>query len=92
MLAAIDAGLATSPCFPSDTWKQRYIRRILPLAKARGVSSLATDLWCRSKLLGTAGYSQPLQAPPRGKLSSGGVDDAVAVLRLTVNGSACTLR
>jgi hypothetical protein len=38
------------------------------------------------KLLGdTAGYNQPLQLRPRGKLSSGGVDDAVAVLpRLSV--------
>jgi hypothetical protein len=66
---------------------ERYITETLPLAQARGVGTICFKTFGAGKLLGdTTGYNQPLQLRPRGKLSSGGVDDAVAVLpRLTVS-------
>jgi aryl-alcohol dehydrogenase-like predicted oxidoreductase len=64
----------------------RYVEEILPLAKAHGVGTVGFKTFGAGKLLGdTAGYNQPLQLRPRGKLSSGGADDAQAVLpRLSV--------
>lgn len=85
--AAIEAGLCDIAMFPVGPFvDERYITETLPLAKARGVGSICFKTFGAGKLLGdTAGYNQPLQRRPRGKLSSGGVDDAVAVLpRLTV--------
>jgi len=86
--AAIEAGLCDIVMFPVGPFvDERYITGILPLAKARGVGIICFKTFGAGKLLGdTAGYNQPLQLRPRGKLSSGGVDDAVAVLpRLTVS-------
>ncbi|HYD53412.1 MAG TPA: aldo/keto reductase [Gemmatimonadaceae bacterium] len=65
---------------------RRYVTEILPLAKARDVGTVCFKTFGAGKLLGdTAGYNQPLSLRPRGKLSSGGSDDAVATLpRLSV--------
>ena len=64
----------------------RYVTEILPLARARNVGTVCFKTFGAGKLLGdTAGYNQPLSHRPRGKLSSGGSDDAVATLpRLSV--------
>lgn len=86
--AAIEAGLCDIAMFPIGPFvDERYVTEILPLARAHGVGSICFKTFGAGKLLGdTAGYNQPLQLRPRGKLSSGGVDDAVSVLpRLTVS-------
>ena len=55
----------------------RYVDDILPLASARGVGTVCFKTFGAGKLLGdTGGYNQPLKARPRGKVSSGGTDDA----------------
>ena len=85
--AAISAGLCDIVLFPVGPFvDQRYIADILPLARARGVGTVCFKTFGAGKLLGdTAGYNQPLQLRPRGKLSSGGTDEADAVLpRLSV--------
>ena len=85
--AAIDADLCDVAMFPVGPFVDaRYVGEILPLARARGVGTVCFKTFGAGKLLGdTAGYNQPLQLRPRGKLSSGGADDAVATLpRLTV--------
>jgi 1-deoxyxylulose-5-phosphate synthase len=66
---------------------QRYITEILPLARARNIGTVCFKSFGAGKLLGdTAGYNQPLQRRPRGKLSSGGSDETQAVLpRLSVS-------
>jgi aryl-alcohol dehydrogenase-like predicted oxidoreductase len=65
---------------------QRYISEILPLAREHSVGTVCFKTFGAGKLLGdTAGYNQPLQRRPRGKLSSGGTDDTLALLpRLSV--------
>ena len=86
--AAITAGLCDIAMFPIGPFVDlRYITEILPLAKAHGVGSVCFKTFGAGKLLGdTSGYNQPLQLRPRGKLSSGGVDETEAVLpRLTVS-------
>lgn len=86
--AAIEAGLCDIVMFPVGPFvHDRYITEILPLAKAHGVGAVCFKTFGAGKLLGdTIGYNQPLQLRPRGKLSSGGVETAVAVLpRLTVD-------
>lgn len=85
--AAIEAGLCDIVLFPVGPFVDlRYIQEILPLAKARGIATVCFKTFGAGKLLGdTSGYNQPLQLRPRGKLSSGGVDETEAVLpRLTV--------
>jgi 1-deoxyxylulose-5-phosphate synthase len=85
--AAIEAGLCDIVMFPVGPFvNERYITETLPLAKQRGVGTVCFKTFGAGKLLGdTQGYNQPLQLRPRGKLSSGGVADAVAVLpRLSV--------
>lgn len=86
--AAIEAGLCDIALFPVGPFVDlRYITEILPLAKAQGVGTVCFKTFGAGKLLGdTSGYNQPLQLRPRGKLSSGGQDESVAVLpRLTVS-------
>lgn len=86
--AAITAGLCDIAMFPIGPFVDlRYVTEILPLAKAHGVGSVCFKTFGAGKLLGdTTGYNQPLQLRPRGKLSSGGVDETEAVLpRLTVS-------
>jgi aryl-alcohol dehydrogenase-like predicted oxidoreductase len=85
--AAISAGLCDIVMFPIGPFvDQRYVDEILPLAKAHGVGTVCFKTFGAGKLLGdTAGYNQPLQLRPRGKLSSGGADDTQATLpRLSV--------
>lgn len=84
---AIEAGLCDIVMFPVGPFvDERYIAETLPLARSRGVGTICFKTFGAGKLLGdTVGYNQPLQQRPRGKLSSGGVDDVQAVLpRLTV--------
>ena len=86
--AAISAGLCDIVLFPVGPFvDQRYITETLPLAKAHGIGTVCFKTFGAGKLLGdTAGYNQPLQLRPRGKLSSGGAEDTQAVLpRLTVS-------
>jgi aryl-alcohol dehydrogenase-like predicted oxidoreductase len=85
--AAITAGLCDIVMFPIGPFvDQRYVDDILPLAKAYGVGTICFKTFGAGKLLGdTAGYNQPLQLRPRGKLSSGGASDTRATLpRLSV--------
>lgn len=64
----------------------RYVDELLPLARSQGVGTVSFKTFGAGKLLGdTEGYGQPLQARPRGKVSSGGQEAATASLpRLTV--------
>jgi aryl-alcohol dehydrogenase-like predicted oxidoreductase len=55
----------------------RYAGAILPLARQHGVGTVCFKTFGAGKLLGdTEGYSRPLSRRPRGKLSSGGSDEA----------------
>jgi 1-deoxyxylulose-5-phosphate synthase len=86
--AAIIAGLCDIAMFAVGPFvDERYTSDILPLAKSRGVGTVCFKTFGAGKLLGdTLGYNQPLQQRPRGKFSSGGVDDTRAVLpRLSVS-------
>ncbi len=80
--AAIEAGVCDVAMFPLGPFvDQRYVAEILPLARARGVATVCFKTFGAGKLLGdVSGYNQPLQLRPRGKLSSGGEEDSVAVL------------
>ena len=85
--AAISAGLCDIALFAVGPFVDpRYVDEILPLAKANGVGTVCFKTFGAGKLVGdTAGYNQPLQQRPRGKISSGGGDAAVAMLpRLSV--------
>lgn len=85
--AAISAGLCDIVMFPIGPFVDwRYVAEILPLARERGIGTVCFKTFGAGKLLGdTAGYNQPLQQRPRGKRSSGGVDDSTAILpRLSV--------
>jgi 1-deoxyxylulose-5-phosphate synthase len=85
--AAITAGLCDIVMFPIGPFVDlRYVDDILPLAQAHGVGTVCFKTFGAGKLLGdTAGYNQPLQLRPRGKLSSGGTNDTHATLpRLSV--------
>ncbi|MDZ4717345.1 MAG: aldo/keto reductase [Roseiflexaceae bacterium] len=86
--AAMTAGLCDLVMFPIGPFVDlRYITEILPLAKSLGIGSVCFKTFGAGKLLGdTAGYNQPLQLRPRGKLSSGGMEDTQATLpRLSVH-------
>jgi aryl-alcohol dehydrogenase-like predicted oxidoreductase len=78
--AAIEAGLCDVAMFPVGPFVDaRYVDEILPLARARSVGTVCFKTFGAGKLVGdTVGYNQPLQHRPRGKLSSGGTDAAVA--------------
>jgi aryl-alcohol dehydrogenase-like predicted oxidoreductase len=85
--AAILAGRCDIAMFAIGPFvDNRYVDEILPLAKQHGVGTVCFKTFGAGKLLGdTAGYNQPLRQRPRGKLSSGGADDAPATLpRLSV--------
>jgi hypothetical protein len=85
--AAIVDGWCAVVLFPIGPFVDaRYVTEILPLAKAHQVGTICFKTFGARKLLGdTAGYNQPLQRRPRGKLSSGGSDQTQAVLpRLSV--------
>jgi aryl-alcohol dehydrogenase-like predicted oxidoreductase len=72
--AAIESGLCDVVLFPIGPHVDpRYVKQTLPLARARGVGTVCFKTFGAGKLLGdTEGYSRPLAARPRGKLSSGG--------------------
>lgn len=88
LLAALQADLCDILMFPIGPFVDaRYITEVLPLAKAKNVGTVCFKTFGAGKLLGdTVGYNQPLQLRPRGKLSSGGSNDAEAVWpRLSVS-------
>jgi aryl-alcohol dehydrogenase-like predicted oxidoreductase len=85
---AIAGGRCDVLMFPIGPFvDRRYEAEVLPLARARGIGTICFKTFGAGKLLGdTEGYSRPLQARPRGKLSSGGADDARPALpRLRVD-------
>jgi aryl-alcohol dehydrogenase-like predicted oxidoreductase len=85
--AALAAGVCDVVMFPLGPFvDSRYVTDVLPLAQALGVGTVCFKAFGSGKLLGdTTGYDQPLKTRPREKVSSGGTDDAHAVLpRLTV--------
>jgi len=78
LAAALDSGRCDAILFPvGPVCDERHITEILPRARALGVGTLGMKAFAGGKLLGdTEGYGRPLADRPRGKLSSGGVDDA----------------
>jgi aryl-alcohol dehydrogenase-like predicted oxidoreductase len=83
---ALDAALEARACdvvmFPIGPFVDaRYVERVLPKARELGVGSVCFKTFGAGKLLGdTEGYGRPLSARPRGKLSSGGTNDASPTL------------
>jgi aryl-alcohol dehydrogenase-like predicted oxidoreductase len=73
---AIESGLCDVVMFPLGPYvDRRYVEETLPLAHSRQVGTVCFKTFGAGKLLGdTAGYNRPLEARPRGKLSSGGND------------------
>ena len=85
--AALDSGLCDAVMFPvGPVGDPRFTGEILPRARQLGVGTLGMKVFAGGKLLGdTEGYGRPLAERPRGKLSSGGVDEARPTLpRLSV--------
>lgn len=82
--AAIEAGVCDVAMFAIGPFVDpRYVTEILPLARERGVATVCFKTFGAGKLLGdVTGYGQPLAARPRGKWSSGGVDDEQRVATL----------
>src|SRR5579871_5730051 len=78
LAAAIPSGFCDVVMFPVGAFVgSRYIEEILPLARKHHVGSVCFKTFGAGKLLSdTTGYNQPLQARPRGKVSSGGNDAA----------------
>ena len=88
LLAAIPSGLCDMVMFAVGPFvDMRYIEEILPLAKQHHVGTVCFKTFGAGKLLAdTTGYNQPLQARPRGKVSSGGSETSThsTLPRLTV--------
>jgi aryl-alcohol dehydrogenase-like predicted oxidoreductase len=86
--AAIPSGLCDLVMFAVGPFVDpRYVEEILPLARKYRVGTVCFKTFGAGKLVAdTTGYNQPLQARPRGKLSSGGSDtsDTPMLPRLTV--------
>jgi 1-deoxyxylulose-5-phosphate synthase len=80
--AALDDGRCDLLMFPvGPLVDARYVDDILPRAKSAGVGTVCFKSFGAGKLLGdTSGYNQPLAQRPRGKLSSGGRDEASPTL------------
>jgi 1-deoxyxylulose-5-phosphate synthase len=78
LAAAIPSGLCDVVMFAIGPFVDpRYIEEALPLAKKHGIGTVCFKTFGAGKLLAdTTGYSRPLQARPRGKISSGGASDA----------------
>ncbi len=89
--AAISAGRCDLVMFPAGPFvDSRFVDDILPLAKSLGVGTVCFKTFGAGKLLGdTEGYNQPLKARPRGKLSSGGSDDAAEAVLPRLSVSEC---
>ena len=85
---ALESGLCDVVMFPVGPFcDRRYSDEILPLARQKGVGTVCFKTFGAGKLLGdTTGYNRPLEARPRGKLSSGGreVSSEPLLPRLTV--------
>jgi aryl-alcohol dehydrogenase-like predicted oxidoreductase len=79
---AIPSGLCDVVMFPIGPYVDaRYVEEALPLARRSGVGTVCFKTFGAGKLLGdTSGYGRPLEARPRGKLSSGGGERAAPVL------------
>ena len=87
LLMALASGTCDVVMFPVGPFVHpRYVEEILPRARAVHVGTICFKTFGAGKLLGdTEGYGRPLSARPRGKLSSGGADDAGPTLpRLSV--------
>jgi len=87
LLAALAAGVCDVVMFPLGPFvDERYVAEVLPQAREAAVGTVCFKTFGAGKLVGdTSGYNQPLKTRPRGKVSSGGTDDAAATLpRLTV--------
>lgn len=85
--AAIKAGRCDIVMFAVGPFvDRRYVDTILPLARQYDVGTVCFKTFGAGKLVGdTAGYNQPLQQRPRGKISSGGSDNVEVLLpRLSV--------
>jgi aryl-alcohol dehydrogenase-like predicted oxidoreductase len=85
--AALEADLCDLVMFPLGPFVDaRYVETILPLARRKHAGTVCFKTFGAGKLVGdTGGYNQPLRSRPRGKISSGGSDDAVPTLpRLSV--------
>jgi aryl-alcohol dehydrogenase-like predicted oxidoreductase len=74
--AALRSGLCDVVMFPLGPFVDaRYVVDVLPLARSLGVGVVSFKTFGAGKLLGdTEGYGRPLQARPRGKVGSGGVE------------------
>lgn len=72
--AALQTGCCDVVMFPIGPFvDRRYVEKILPLARQKGVGTVCFKTFGAGKLLGdTTGYNRPLEARPRGKWSSGG--------------------
>jgi len=84
---ALESGRCDVVMFPIGPFvDRRYETEVLPLARAQGLGTVCFKTFGAGKLLGdTEGYSRALQTRPRGKVSSGGVEDARPMLpRLSV--------
>lgn len=82
LAAAVESGLCDAVMLPvGPIGDPRFTREILPRARALGVGTIGMKVFAGGKLLGdTEGYQRPLSSRPRGKLSSGGADDAEPTL------------
>jgi aryl-alcohol dehydrogenase-like predicted oxidoreductase len=80
--AALEADLCDIVMFPLGPFVDpRYVEEVLPLARKHHAGTACFKTFGAGKLVGdTTGYNQPLRARPRGKVSSGGSDGAVALL------------
>jgi len=78
LTAALDSELCDVLLFPvGPVCDPRHVDEILPRARRMGVGTIGMKAFAGGKLLGdTEGYGRPLSDRPRGKLSSGGLDDA----------------
>ena len=79
---AIASGLCDVVMFPVGPYcHPRYVDELLPAARSRGVGTICFKTFGAGKLVAdTEGYGRPLSQRPRGKVSSGGEDGALAVL------------
>ncbi len=87
LVEALKSGRCDVVMFPVGPYvDERYVEEVLPLARHQRVGTVCFKTFGAGKLLGdTQGYNRPLVQRPRGKVSSGGSDEATATLpRLSV--------
>jgi aryl-alcohol dehydrogenase-like predicted oxidoreductase len=80
--AAVESGLCDVVMLPVGPFvDERYITEVLPAAREHNVGTVGFKAFGAGKLLGdTTGYGRPLSERPRGKVSSGGSDEAEPTL------------